>query len=166
MRLSGCSVTFANVLGSARLKACSKNTGGTVSSDGIVLLCIGTSEARREDVGACVVGVRLVSDVMDARGVTLSSSPWLCKVEESSWAWPSRPRRAFFSNRSHSGVIARKYDSKSFRRTRGRSAGGTVGNDECAFGGACFLCGLFNTVDIAVNAFRLVREYTSEVNVT
>lgn len=41
-RSSGCSVTFANVLGSARLKLCSKNTEGTDSSRGIVLCSIET----------------------------------------------------------------------------------------------------------------------------
>jgi len=60
-------------------------------------------------------------------------------------------------------MIALRYESKSFRRTRGRSAGGTAGSDECAFGGACVLCGLFKTVEIAVNAVQDLNRAASVV---
>lgn len=52
--------------------------------------------------------------------------------------------------------MARRYESKSFRRTRGSSAGGTAGKCECALGGACFLRGLFRTVDIAISSMMSI----------
>lgn len=76
------------------------------------------------------------SRLVEARGPTMRAAP-------------SRPCSAFCSNRAHSGPTAARYASKSFRRTRGRSAGGTAGRRECAAGGALFLCGLFTTVEIA-----------------
>lgn len=67
--LSNCSVTFAKVVGSARLKDCSKNTGGTVSSGGIVRVGVVMMDVRRD--GVVAVGVR--SEAMDGRGVVFSS---------------------------------------------------------------------------------------------